>query len=155
EAALERDQRMGRRLPAVPPGGAWIHGASVGEARIVEGLAAEIRRRRPGLTLFASAMTRTGRARLPAPPALDAAFFLPLDFPSIQRRAFDALSPSLLVVVETELWPNLLGEAAARRIPAVLVNGRLAPERLSRYRMFSGLYRPLLSQLSAIGVAGR
>jgi 3-deoxy-D-manno-octulosonic-acid transferase len=154
EAELERDQRLARRLPAVRPGGLWIHGASVGEARLIGALSREIRMRRPELAILASAVTPTGRAQLPAPPAIDAAFFLPLDFPSVQRRAFDVLSPSMVVVLETELWPNLLAEAERRRVPVAIVNGRLAPERLARYRRLSGLYAPLLGGLAALGVAG-
>jgi 3-deoxy-D-manno-octulosonic-acid transferase len=155
EAELERDQRLGRRLPPVPPGGLWIHGASVGEARLTRALAGELRRRRPELALCASAVTPTGRAQLPAPPDIDGAFFLPLDFRSVQRRTFDALAPSMIVLVETELWPNMLAEADRRRVPVAIVNGRLAPERVARYRRASGLYGPLLQGLAAIGVAGR
>ena len=153
-ATLERDQRLARRLPALPPGALWIHGASVGEARIVGSLASEIRARRPAQLLAASAVTATGRAQLPSPPAVDAAFFLPLDFTAVQRRAFGAVAPAMIVLVETELWPNLLDEARARRVPVAIVNGRLAPERLARYRRLAALYRPLLRGLDAIGVAG-
>lgn len=153
EATLERDQRMGRRLPAPTPGGLWIHGASVGEARIVGALAREIRRRRPALPLSASAVTRTGRAMIPQVPEVDAALFLPLDFRSVQRRAFDALRPGGVVLVETEIWPNLLAEAARREIPSCLVNARLAPERLSRYRLLASLYGPALTHLAAVGAA--
>src|SRR6185436_1774007 len=133
EAELERDQRLARRLPAVRPGAIWIHGASVGEARLIGALARELRSRRPELPLAASAVTSTGRAQLPSTPTVDAAFYLPLDFPAVQRRAFDAIQPSMIVLVETELWPNLLAEAGRRRIPVVVVNGRLAPERVARY----------------------
>jgi len=155
DATLERDQRLARNLPALPPDALWIHGASVGEARIVGSLASELRRRRPGQVLASSAVTATGRAMLPAPPAVDASFFLPLDLPAVQRRAFEFLAPAMIVLVETELWPNLLSEAGARRIPVVVVNGRLAPERLSRYRLLAGLYRPFLRAMEAVGVAGR
>jgi 3-deoxy-D-manno-octulosonic-acid transferase len=131
EAELARDQRLARRLPSVSPGSLWIHGASVGEARIIGALASEIRRRRPSQTLAASTVTATGRAQLPKPPALDAAFFLPLDFPSVQRRAFDVLAPSMIVLVETE--PRLASSPGGeRRVPVVVVNGRLAPERFSQ-----------------------
>ena len=154
EAALERDQRLARRLPSIRPGAIWIHGASVGEARIIDALAREIARRRPEQPLAVSTVTATGRARLPSPPVVDAAFFLPLDFPAVQRRAFDAIAPSMIVLVETELWPNLLAEAERRRVPVVIVNGRLAPERLGRYRRLSALYRPLMRGLYAVGAAG-
>lgn len=155
EAALERDQRLARRLPSVPQGPLWIHGASVGEARLIGALAREIRSRRPGLPIVASAVTRTGRAQIPSPPAIEAAFILPLDFKGVQKRAFDAVSPAMLVLIETELWPNLLSEAAARGVPVAMVNARLAPERLARYRRLAGLYAPLLRGLRAIGAAGR
>lgn len=154
EAALERDQRLARRLPAVPKGAIWIHGASVGEARLVGALARELKHRRPGQPLAASTVTATGRAQLPSPPAVDAAFFLPLDFPAVQRRAFDVIAPAMIVLVETELWPNLLTEARRRLIPVVVVNGRLAPERLRSYRRLSALYGPLLRGLHAVGAAG-
>ena len=151
--ALERDQRLGRRLPVsrYPP--LWLHGASVGEARIVSALAREIRRRRPGLPLAASAMTATGRAQLPDTPEIDGAFVLPLDFRGVQRRAFDAVAPAMIAVVETELWPNLFAEARARAVPVALVNARLAPEKLVRYRRFAGLYGPILRGLAAVGAA--
>jgi len=148
---LARDQRLGRRLPAIRRGAVWIHGASVGEARLSSSLARALRARRPALPLAASAVTPAGRAQLPDPPAIDGAFYLPLDFPGVQRRAFDALRPGLLALVETELWPNMLAEAAARGVPVVLVNARLAPERLARYRRLRSLYAPILEGLAALG----
>jgi 3-deoxy-D-manno-octulosonic-acid transferase len=154
EATLERDQRLARGLPRVPSGGIWIHGASVGEARLVGALARELRKRRPSQPVVASAVTPTGRAQLPAAPAVEASFFLPLDFPSVQRRAFDAIAPAIVVLIETELWPNMLAEAASRGIPVVVASARLAPERLARYRRFEGLYAPLLGGLSGVGASG-
>jgi len=149
--SVEWAERTARVLPRVAPGGAWIHGASVGEARIVRSLARELRRRRPPLPIAASCVTRTGRAQLPGAPEVDAAFFVPLDLPGFPGRVLDALAPSVLVLVETELWPNLLHEAARRRVPAVLVNGRLAPEKMARYRRFTALYRPMLASFARIG----
>jgi 3-deoxy-D-manno-octulosonic-acid transferase len=149
-AVLERSQRLGRRLPSISPGAVWIHGASVGEARLVASLAAALRSARPGSTILASAVTPAGRAQLPGPPSADASFFLPLDFSAVQRRAFDALRPAAVVLVETEIWPNLLFEAASRRVPVVLVNARLAPERWARYRRLRRLYEPLLAGLAAV-----
>lgn len=154
EANLERDQRLARRLPSAPPDSLWIHGASVGEARMVGALAGEVRRRRPRQPVVASAVTPTGRRQLPQPPAIDAAFFLPLDFPAVQRRAFDHVRPSMVVLVETEIWPNLLAEAALRKIPVAIVNGRLSRKRFTRYRRLASLYAPLLSGLGAVAAAG-
>ncbi len=144
-------ERLGRGLAAIPRGGIWIHGASVGEARLVEALAAALRSRDPGIPLHVSAVTREGRERLPAPPVADRALFAPLDFPGPVRRAFGALRPDALVLVETELWPNLLDVAETERVPVCIVNARLAPERLARYRRFRRLYAPIVSRLAAVG----
>lgn len=150
--ASEWAERRARSLPAVSAGGLWIHGASVGEVRIVRELARSIREQRPVLPLVISSTTRAGRALLPGPPLVDAAFFMPLDFPGTPARVLDAVRPAALVLVETELWPNLLHEASERRVPVVVVNGRLSPRRMSRYRRLLGLYRPLLEGLAKIGV---
>lgn len=147
-ARRERDQRLGRALPAIPSGAIWIHGASVGEARLVAALAGRIKAR--GRPVAVSAVTSTGRSVLPTPPAVDGAFVLPLDFPGIQRRAFDALAPGLVVLVETELWPNLIAEAERRGIPVALVNARIAPKRHARYRRLAGLYEPLVRGLALV-----
>jgi len=149
-ARLERDQRLGRRLPSVPSGAVWLHGASVGEARLVASIARAWRSRAPRLPLVVSAVTPAGRAVLPAPPDADASFFLPLDFAAVQRRAFDAIRPTLVVLLETELWPNLLWEGQQRGIPVALVNARLAPERWRRYRRLRSLYGPLVRSLAAV-----
>jgi 3-deoxy-D-manno-octulosonic-acid transferase len=147
----EAAERMARRLPEVAPSGLWIHGSSVGEARIVASLAEALRKKIPDRPLALSAFTRTGRAQLPSRPDADAIFYLPLDFSGFADRLLDAMQPSLLTIVETELWPNLLHAASQRGVPVALVNGRISPERMSRYRRFKGLYGPLLAGMTMIG----
>ena len=148
---VEWAERRARQLPQVPPHGVWIHGASVGEARIVGSLARGIRSRRPDLPLAVSAYTATGRKLLPEPPQAEAAFFVPLDFPGLTTRLLQAIRPAALALVETELWPNLLHECQQSGTPVVVLNGRLSASRMARYRRFSALYRPLLEKLSALG----
>jgi len=150
--AEEWRERLARRVPAVKPGGIWIHGSSVGEARIVGEIARGLRAARPAVPLSVSALTATGRGQLPGPPLSDAAFFLPLDFSGLPSRILRAVRPRLLVIVETELWPNLLRETQGAGIPVVTVNGRLSAERMDSYRRLARLYRPLLSRLSTVGV---
>jgi len=148
---LEWDQRWARRLPEARPGAVWIHGASVGEARLVGHIAEGLHARRPDLPIVASAYTTTGRHGLPAPPVADAAFFVPLDFRGLATRVLRALRPCLLTLVETELWPNLLDETHSAGVPAAVLNARLSPRRMGRYRRLGGLYRPMLERLAAIG----
>lgn len=145
-------ERTARDLPRVPPGGWWIHGASLGEARLVGAIAAAARDHVPDLPLSTSCVTPAGREALPEPPEVAAAFFAPLDFPGLPGRVADAVRPSALVLVETELWPNLVHETGVRGIPRVIVNGRLAPRRMNRYRRWRSLYGPLLRNLDAVGV---
>ena len=151
EARLEWAQRRGRELPSLSPGSIWLHGASVGEARIFSTLAAELRRRRPELSLATSAQTPGGRSQLPSPPQVDGAFYLPLDFRSTVKRALRDLSPGVLALVETELWPNLLHACALQGVPTVMLNARLSPSRMGRYRRLRALYGPLIGAMARIG----
>ncbi len=150
--ADEWRERMAERLPAVRrPGGVWIHGASVGEARIVTGIARGLRAARADLPIAVSAVSPTGRAQLPEAPIVDAAFFLPLDFAGLPTRVLRAVAPRVLTLVETELWPNLLREADRLAVAVVLVNARLSPDRMRWYRRLSRLYTPLLSRVAGVG----
>jgi 3-deoxy-D-manno-octulosonic-acid transferase len=150
ESRTEWRERRGL-LPPLPPGGVWIHGASVGEARIVRALAASLRAERPALPLAVSATTRTGRLQLPRPPLVEAAFFAPLDLPGLPRRALGSIRPALLALVETELWPNLLSESRAAGVARVVVNARLSVARMTRYRRWARLFRPLVGALERVG----
>jgi 3-deoxy-D-manno-octulosonic-acid transferase len=121
----------------------------------VRQIARGIRSLRPELPLSVSCTTPTGRTQLASPPEIDAAFYAPLDFRGLPGRVLDAVRPAALVLVETELWPNLLREAADRGVPVVVVNGRLAPERMSRYLRLRALYKPLLETLHRVGAQSR
>lgn len=147
----EWEERRARVLPEVAPRGLWLHGSSVGEARIVAQLCGALRERSSDLPISVSAFTRAGRALLPGPERADAAFFLPLDFPGLPARFLDAVRPRVLGLVETELWPNLLHEARARGVAVAVVNGRLSMRRMTRYRRLRRLYRPLLAGLARVG----
>jgi 3-deoxy-D-manno-octulosonic-acid transferase len=85
----------------------------VGEARLATSLAASLRATRADTPLAVSCVTRTGRAALPTPPAVDAAFFAPLDTRRLVRPVLRAVAPSVLALLETELWPGLLREVIA------------------------------------------
>jgi 3-deoxy-D-manno-octulosonic-acid transferase len=148
---VEWEERRALKLPSAPPGAAWLHGASVGEARLVGEIAAGLHRRCPALPLVASACTATGRALLPAPPVVHSAFFMPLDFPGWAARLLGALRPAVLVLVETELWPNLLHASRQAGIPVLVINGRLSAARMPRYRRLRRLFQPLLRDLSVLG----
>jgi 3-deoxy-D-manno-octulosonic-acid transferase len=129
-------ERFGAVAPwegAVAP--IWLHAVSVGEAMAAASLARALRSRRPRIPLLVSTTTETGRAvaeqRLPAARFV----FFPLDFGWAVRRALTRLQPRLVLLTETELWPNFLAACAGRGIPVVVVNGRLSPRSFPRYRL--------------------
>jgi len=152
ERARECAQRMARELPEPLVGSIWLHGASVGEARVVSSLAALLKERFPGHPQALSAITSSGLGQL---PDVGTRFILPFDFRGYPARVLQRLDPCLLVLVETELWPNLIHETSAANVPIALVSARLAPERMSRYRRWSALYRPLLERVEVVGAQTR
>lgn len=147
--------RLGRDLPAIEPGGLWIQAVSVGEVEAARRLVAELDQRRPGLPLVVTATTATGldlarrtlgRRCTVAPCPLDLG--RPLD------RMLDAARPRVLVLVETELWPEMLHRAARRGIPAAVVNARLSSEAFRRYRRVRRLLAPLLAPITLVLARG-
>ena len=120
----------------------WIHAASVGECLAVMPLVERWLRDRPDWDLVFSVMTHAGR-RLAEQRLGNRAriFFFPMDLPGIASRLIDRLAPSLILLVETELWPNFLHSASRRGIPVLLINGRVSPRSYRRYRAVRGLFR--------------
>src|SRR6266702_1341692 len=137
------------KLPAQRPGAIWIHAVSVGEVLSSITLARRLKEAYPDRPLIVSTTTVTGQAlaRERAPFA-DAIFYFPLDWTFCVRRAIDAVKPSLVLVLETEIWPNFLREAGRRKIPVLFVSGRISDRSFARYQKFMAavgfFLRPLL-----------
>lgn len=137
--------------PAVPTG--WIHAVSVGEAIAAGPLVEGLRRLRPDLRIVMTTVTETGahvvRERF---AGVATHRFFPLDFPGSVRRAFDAITPAFLICLETELWPNVLREAARRDIPVMIANGRLSDRSFRRYRLVRAPLRRILGRVRVFGM---
>ncbi len=137
------------KLPAQRPGAIWIHAVSVGEVLSSITLARRLKEAYPDRPLIVSTTTVTGHAlaRERAPFA-DAIFYFPLDWTFCVRRAIDAVKPSLVLVLETEIWPNFLREARRRGIPVLFVSGRISDRSFARYQSCLGAFgfflRPFL-----------
>ncbi len=135
----------------VERGGVWVHAVSVGETLAVAGLVSEIRRRFPDRPVYLSHVTPTGRATGEARiPDIAARFFLPLDWKWPARRIFDRLQPAMLILAETELWPNLLNVTRERGTRVILVNARLSERSLRGYRRFAFLFRNPLAGIDHV-----
>jgi 3-deoxy-D-manno-octulosonic-acid transferase len=136
------------RAPAAR-GRIWIHGASVGEIHAVSSLVAALRVKEADLLITSTSGSGRLAAGALAGPA-GVARMLPLDLPLFVRRALRAARPQALVTVETELWPALLLEANALRVPCLLVNGRLSDRSFPRYEKVRRWLPALLDSFGAI-----
>jgi len=129
---------------------AWIHAASLGEVQSVLSLLERLRAERPWLPVLVTTGTITSAAlcaeRLP-----EGAFhqFVPVDRLPWVRRFLDHWRPDLALWVESELWPNLVGECQRRAIPMVLINGRMSPRSFAGWQRAPNLVRPLLAGFEA------
>jgi 3-deoxy-D-manno-octulosonic-acid transferase len=129
----------------------WVHAASVGEVMMIRPLLAELQSRRPGHALALSTMTGTGReAARSILGERGRAFFFPLDLIWTQLWALSRLRPEMVVVCETELWPNLMWLCRLKGIPFLLVNARISERSLSYYRALRFLFGPLLAKAALI-----
>lgn len=129
----------------------WVHAASVGEVMMIRPLLAEIKSRWPGHALALSAMTGTGReAARSVLGESGRAFFFPLDLWWVQLRALGRVKPLMVLVCETELWPNLMWLCGLKGIPLFLVNARLSERSLPWYRALRFLFGPLLARSALI-----
>ena len=144
-------ERLGFGHAEPEPGLLWIHAVSLGETRAAAALVAALRRARPGLRLLLTHGTATGReagAGLLREGDLQA--WLPYDTPGAVRRFLGLHRPAVGVLLETEVWPNLLHEARRQGVPMLLANARLSERSLARGRRFDRLMRPAVASLSAV-----
>jgi 3-deoxy-D-manno-octulosonic-acid transferase len=128
----------------------WVHAVSVGEVLAVSRLVGELDRMFPESDLLVSTTTRTGQALAGQRFGENRVFYCPLDLPWAVRAYLHALRPTLLILAETEFWPNLLNGCFRRGIPVVVVNARISDRSWPRYRMLKRLWQPLLGRIDQV-----
>ena len=150
-------QRFGRYTPefkAALAGGPvlWLHAVSVGETGVCLQLLGQLEPRLPGWRFAVSTTTSTGMGELQRrlPPHI-ARFYYPANLSGVVRRALDAIQPRALILVESELWPNLLWQIQDRGTPVFLVNARVSDRSLRGYRRFGFLFRPIFAKFRGVG----
>jgi 3-deoxy-D-manno-octulosonic-acid transferase len=131
-------------LPADPRPTVWFHGVSVGEIHLLVTLVAAFRKRHPDWRVVVSSTTDTGLAEARARFTDLAVVPYPFDFSWAVGRALAAVNPRLVVLAESELWPNFLRAADRRGVPVAVVNARLSPRSFARLRRVGGPARRLL-----------
>ncbi len=144
-------QRLGLWQEPAPPGRVWIHAVSLGETRAAASLIEALRRLRPDQRLLLTHGTATGRdAGAGLLHSGDVAAWLPIDTPGAVRRFFRHHQPRLGVLMETEVWPNLMHAAQAAGVPVVLANARLSARSAARGERFAALLHPAVRLLTRV-----
>jgi 3-deoxy-D-manno-octulosonic-acid transferase len=126
----------------------WIHAVSVGEALTARALVSDLRDRYPHLRIFLSTTTLTGqqiaRTRI---HGVDGVFFFPFDLPVFVNRTLALVRPRLFIMMETEIWPNLLRRCRRLGVKTMLVNGRISSRSYPRYRFARPFFRRVLADV--------
>jgi 3-deoxy-D-manno-octulosonic-acid transferase len=135
------------RLRDARPGSIWVHAVSVGEVLAVSHLVNEMQRQHPGRQIFVSTTTATGQQLARQRFGENRVFFMPLDFGFAVRRYLNALKPQLIVIAETEFWPNLLHLAGKRQTSLAIVNARISDRSFPRYKRFKWFFGRVLAEV--------
>ena len=129
----------------------WLHAVSMGETRAAKPLVRELRERVPGMRLVLTCSTATGvEAGRELLHEGDVQTWLPFDTPGATRRFLERFAPAVGVIMETEVWPNLLHEAKCANVPMVLANARLSERSLERGRRFDAVIRPAVATFARV-----
>ena len=145
-------ERLGFVAPEAGDSAIWIHAVSVGEVKAIDSLIAGMRRAFPQSRLVVSTTTPTGRALALERGDVDRVIYFPLDLPGTVRRSLDRIRPVLVVVAETEIWPNFLRRCSRQGVPVFMVNGRISDKSYRRYKLGSRWLRRVLDGYRILGM---
>jgi 3-deoxy-D-manno-octulosonic-acid transferase len=147
-------QRLGLVMPPRGDGKIlWLHCASLGEVKAAAVFIETIKELRPELAVYVSSMTATGRDAAKKISAIDNVFPLPFDLALIVRHYIKFLRPSVLVIMETEIWPNLIIEAKKECVPVVFVNARMTERSFRNYRLIKPFLKRVLEGVTVLPIA--
>lgn len=128
----------------------WLHAVSVGEAIAARPLLKALRNRYPEHAIVVTSTTETGKSTATTFPEIDLCLYFPFDFLPSVRAILNSVKPCIIIIMETEIWPNFSREAARNGVPLLLANGRISDRSFKRYLEFSWFFRPALRCFSAI-----
>ncbi|MHC4665161.1 MAG: 3-deoxy-D-manno-octulosonic acid transferase [Planctomycetota bacterium] len=145
-------QRLGRITRKYPDRKCiWLHAVSVGEVNATKTIVQELKKRFPDFEIVISTTTDTGFARATTLYGTDLqVFYFPLDFSWIMRRAFRNIRPEICLLMELEVWPNLISIAQQMNIPVVVVNGRITERSFSRYSRIQPIAKSIFRKVTLI-----
>src|SRR5262245_7250938 len=137
--------RFGRPSVSFSEPSLWIHAASMGEVQAAAVLVRDLLKRYP-MPVVMTTMTASGAARVRSLfPNRVVQAYVPYDVPFAVRGFLDRVRPQIAIIMETEMWPNLLHTCRQRRIPVLIASARISPRTAQNYRRFAGLFRNVLN----------
>ncbi len=128
----------------------WVHAVSVGETIAAKPLLQALKQQYPTHRIVLSQVTETGRSVAEKLAEVDLCLYFPFDYAFVVQRVLRAVDPDLIIIVETEIWPNFLRVARRLGIPVVLVNGRISDRSFPRYLRLRWLFRRVLADITAL-----
>lgn len=144
-------ERLGMRLRSAPLHGIWIHAVSVGESITAIPLIKMLRQHYPNIPIIVTSETVGGSDRIRVSLGRCVTqLYSPYDLPLVLRTYFNRLKPRLLILMETELWPNLLAECRKNKIPVVLANARLSSRSAKGYQRILSVTQAMLKGISLV-----
>jgi 3-deoxy-D-manno-octulosonic-acid transferase len=126
----------------------WVHAVSVGETIAVAPLIRAMRERFPDRKIVISNVTETGRSIALKIPEADLCLYFPFDFTFAAKSLLTKINPAVILIVETEIWPNFLRVSRLLGIPSIMVNGRISDRSFPRYMRFRWFFRSVLTDFS-------
>ncbi|MGJ5819641.1 tetraacyldisaccharide 4'-kinase [Paludibaculum fermentans] len=149
---MERFGFLPDSLHRTVPGAIWLHAVSVGEAITAVGLLQRLKQELPFAPIYVSCTTLAGRAMAEQKLTglADGVFYAPIDYRFAVRRVLRALKPSVVIVMETEIWPNLYRDTCRSGARLLVVNGRISDKALPKYLRFRWFFRAALAWPDAI-----
>ena len=149
-------ERFGLFDPPGRTGGIVVHAASVGEVNVASALVRSLSRRFPDFPVYLTTFTPTGSDRVKSLFRNDVFHvYAPLDLPGAVKRFYNRVQPRLLIIMETEIWPNLYFEASSRNIPIMIANARISEQSFGTYRRLRRMTAAALNQVSRIAAKSR
>jgi len=125
----------------------WLHAASAGEVNAILPFCRALKEAKPGARIVLTTTSRTGRRLAREKEAADAVFLAPLDMTPALKRAFQTFRPVMVLIAETEIWPNWFLRTGHNGISLLLINGRISDKSFPSYRRFKSLFSPALNCL--------
>src|SRR5688572_3621408 len=146
-------ERFGfQKLPRLS-GAIWVHAVSVGEVKAVEPLIEKLRQQSPGRPLVVSTSTPAAQALARGRrDIIDQTFYFPIDLRWCVEKTIDRVDPRMVIIAETEIWPNFLRACRRRGVPVVMINGRISDRSFPRYRLVRRWLRQVFEDYTVIGM---